>query len=170
MQSKLVTVSFKIPLEDFQDYKANLRELGIYHHSEDLKNYVQGFNKHFGVEVLLNRNLEKIERLQKENKNLIKIKKEKQDALTNQAFKDVKTFIEKYNVVEGEISLPGRELIIKELNAINVRTHIPFENLMEMLEANIANFKDEMIRDELMLDADKIREIHEIPRSAEATV
>jgi hypothetical protein len=164
MRSKLVTISFKVPLEDYEDYKANLRVLGIYHHSEDLKNYVLGFNKSFGVDVLLKRNAEKIERLQKENKNLIKIKKEKLDTLTNQAFMEVKNYAVQFDVSDGEISLPGSAGIIKEIAKINARTNVDTPTLIGMLESNINSFKDETIKEELLLDVQNIREKYHIEK------
>lgn len=162
MRSKLVTVCFKIPLEEFQDYTENLRELGVYHHSEDLRGYVMGFNRSFGVDVRLKRNNEKVEALQKENKLLVVIKKKKLDKFTNQASKEVGAYLEKFDVIEGEVDLPNSDEAMKEIARIQAKTRIEVSTLVEMFESKINEFRDDRVKEELLDDVACIREKHHI--------
>jgi hypothetical protein len=161
----MVTVSFKISLEEFQDYIANLRELGIHHHSEDLRSYIVGFNKSFGVDVMIKRNESHIENYQKENKRLYKVKKERLDTITNKAFQEIKKFSDKYDVTEGEIELPGSKQILIELGKIQDRARVDLPTMLDMLESNVTTFKDETIREELLIDIGNIRDTHHLKKS-----
>jgi hypothetical protein len=165
MSSKKVTISFKISLEEFQDYIANLRELGIHHHSDDLRNYVIGFNKSFGVDVIIKRNEAHIENYQKENKRLSKIKKERLDTITNKAFQEIKKFADKYDVTEGEIELPGTKQILIELGKIQDRARVDLPTMLDMFESNVTAFKDDTIKEELLIDIGNIRDTHHLKKS-----
>lgn len=153
---KKVTISFKIDMEDFQDYNENLKELNLTP-SEDLRAYVLGFNRSFGVDVQIKRADEHIAYYQKQKKQYEIIRKKHLDAMTNMAFTEIKALVKPYNVTEGEIQLPGRA-ILKDLAKIAARTHLDMPTLVDMLESNINDFKDEEIREEMLTDINNIRE------------
>lgn len=176
MNRKYFTLSFRLKAEDCQDYIANLHEMGIYNYSEDLRNYVIGFNHSVGVDVQIKRNNVNIERLQKENKQLILIKKKRLDAKTNQAFNEIKAYIKQYDIAEGEINPPSSDQVLKDLikigNRCSVGTNsIGMNTMLDMFE-NIAPgaLKDDEICQEFMLSIENIREKYGIKKENNGSV